>query len=180
MIFYGDSITEGWRGTDHCLPCGLRCEGVPEVFARHYDKWGGGGAGGAAVSAIGGDQTAHLLWRLANGEVPPAHKVGIMRSVQFAVCSLLRWRSWRSCAAASMLAALPTTRTTSCRLPLTASLLAGWVAIALHLALALALQPKVAVVLIGTNDLGAAAWESPDTRSAEEAVFREVPGVASR
>lgn len=43
--------------------------GVPEVFTRHFGKWRAG------AMAIGGDQTAHLLWRLRNGEAPQKNKV---------------------------------------------------------------------------------------------------------
>jgi hypothetical protein len=42
------------------------------------------------------------------------------------------------------------------------------------------LQPKVVVLLIGTNDLGAAAMEAGDIHKAEEAVMRAVPGVTLR
>ena len=73
MIFYGDSITESWLGTDLCGPC-QRCQGVPAVFARHYSKFN------ASVMAVGGDQVAHLMWRLQNGEAPLVNKVGAQRS----------------------------------------------------------------------------------------------------
>lgn len=107
LMFFGDSITETWAGTDLCSPC-ERCQGVPAVFAKHYAKYNAG------VMAVGGDQTAHLMWRLQHGEVPQKHK------------------------------------------------------------------PKVAVLLIGTNDLGAAAWEATDVHTAEEATMRAVPGVTLR
>ena len=74
MIFYGDSITETWMGTDLCGPCG-RCQGVDAVFARHYSKFN------ASVMAVGGDQVAHLMWRLQNGEAPVKHKVGAAGAV---------------------------------------------------------------------------------------------------
>ncbi|KAL4448233.1 hypothetical protein ABPG75_005452 [Micractinium tetrahymenae] len=107
LVFFGDSITESWSGTDLCKPV-PRAQGVDEVFRRHFAKWN------ASVMAVGGDQTAHLQWRIMNGEVPAKNK------------------------------------------------------------------PRVAVVLIGTNDLGAAAWEAPDVHSAEAAVMRAVPGVTLR
>ena len=57
-------------GGDHAQ-CPLHPHpGVPDVFARHYGKWRAG------AMAIGGDQTAHLLWRLRNGEAPLKNKVG--------------------------------------------------------------------------------------------------------
>lgn len=106
-MFFGDSITESWSGTDLCKPV-PRAHGVDAVFRRHFAKWN------ASVMAVGGDQTAHLLWRLLHGEAPRNNK------------------------------------------------------------------PRVAVVLIGTNDLGAAAWEARDVRSAEAAVMQAVPGVTLR
>lgn len=36
LLFYGDSITEEWRGTDTGRVCLGRCDGVPEVFHRHF------------------------------------------------------------------------------------------------------------------------------------------------
>ena len=56
-------------GTDLCGPCG-RCQGVDAVFARHYSKFN------ASVMAVGGDQVAHLMWRMQNGEAPVKNKVG--------------------------------------------------------------------------------------------------------
>jgi len=47
----------------------LNWAGVPDVFRRHYAKWRAG------AMAIGGDQTAHLLVRLRNGEAPQKNKV---------------------------------------------------------------------------------------------------------
>ncbi|KAI7835515.1 hypothetical protein COHA_010589 [Chlorella ohadii] len=110
LLFYGDSITEEWAGADHCYSCldQERCAGVPDVFRRHYAKWRAG------AMAIGGDQTAHLLWRLRNGEAPQKNK------------------------------------------------------------------PKVVVLLIGTNDLGAAAADASDLREAEQLLIQAVPGVTLR
>lgn len=78
------------------------------MFKRHYSKWRAG------VLAIGGDQTAHLLWRLRNGEVPVKR------------------------------------------------------------------QPKVVVMLIGTNDLGAAVGAAADVRQAVAAAMLAVPGIMLR
>lgn len=36
------------------------------------------------------------------------------------------------------------------------------------------------MLLIGTNDLGAAFWDAADVRTAEEAIMRAVPGVTLR
>lgn len=51
LIFDGDSITDFWQGNGH------------EVWAERY------GTLNAADFGISGDQTQHLLWRLANGQV---------------------------------------------------------------------------------------------------------------
>jgi lysophospholipase L1-like esterase len=51
VLFYGDSITEGWGGAG------------AEVFNQYYAPLG------TANYGIGGDQTQHLLWRISNGEV---------------------------------------------------------------------------------------------------------------
>ena len=55
LIFYGDSITESWRGTDGGLPAEggkpcERCRGAPEVFDAHFGKWN------ATPLAIGGER----------------------------------------------------------------------------------------------------------------------------
>lgn len=51
VLFYGDSITEGWGG-----------EGRP-TFDQYYLPLG------TANYGIGGDRTEHVLWRIQNGEV---------------------------------------------------------------------------------------------------------------
>lgn len=51
VLFYGDSITEGWGG-----------EGKP-TFDQYYAPLG------TANYGIGGDRTEHVLWRIQNGEV---------------------------------------------------------------------------------------------------------------
>jgi len=51
VLFYGDSITEGWGGAGQA------------TFNQYYAPLG------TANYGIGGDQTQHLLWRIANGEV---------------------------------------------------------------------------------------------------------------
>ncbi|KAK9789379.1 hypothetical protein WJX73_004878 [Symbiochloris irregularis] len=63
LVFYGDSITESWRGTN----TGQYWEpfaNTPEVFAKHY------GSRRTGVFAIAGDTADHLLWRLQHGEGP--------------------------------------------------------------------------------------------------------------
>ncbi|ODN05031.1 Platelet-activating factor acetylhydrolase IB subunit beta [Orchesella cincta] len=51
VLFYGDSITEGWGG-----------EGKP-TFDQYYAPLG------TANYGIGGDRTEHVWWRVQNGEV---------------------------------------------------------------------------------------------------------------
>lgn len=74
VLFLGDSITESWRGTDNCLPCNPRgrsaCDAVPAVFSRFW------GADSAAAQGIGGDQVAHLIWRMQRGALPKKNPVG--------------------------------------------------------------------------------------------------------
>lgn len=66
-VFYGDSITETWRGTDQGKHC-PRCKGVPEVFKKTF-----GANRASEVLAVGGDQAMHLLWRLQHGQVFTKH-----------------------------------------------------------------------------------------------------------
>lgn len=67
VVFFGDSITEGWRGTafNRASP---RAEGAEAVF----DGLFGSGAAGMRGLALGiaGDETRNLLWRIRNGELP--------------------------------------------------------------------------------------------------------------
>ena len=68
IIFYGDSITETLRGTDKCRPCESRrrsgCDGVPQLLKQNYGKYRPG------VMGMSMDESAHLLWRLMNGQIP--------------------------------------------------------------------------------------------------------------
>lgn len=48
LIFYGDSITETWTGTDMGREC-PRCAGVPEVLEKHFGMYEKG------IYAVGGD-----------------------------------------------------------------------------------------------------------------------------
>lgn len=80
-LFLGDSITEAFRGTSYGRDCTTqtadddvvsesgkkkkgRCFGVPMVFNEMFDP------ATTMASAISGDQTQHLLWRLQHGELP--------------------------------------------------------------------------------------------------------------
>ncbi|OAI54741.1 GDSL family lipase [Planctomycetaceae bacterium SCGC AG-212-F19] len=51
MVFFGDSITVGWRGAGK------------EVWAKNFDPLK------SANFGIGGDRTQHVLWRIAGGEL---------------------------------------------------------------------------------------------------------------
>jgi lysophospholipase L1-like esterase len=52
VVFFGDSITDGWRGD----------AGKP-VWKEHFEPLK------AANFGIGGDRTQHVLWRMENGEL---------------------------------------------------------------------------------------------------------------
>jgi lysophospholipase L1-like esterase len=54
VLMLGDSITEGWTK-------------APHVYERYYGKWE------PANFGIGGDQTQHVVWRIANGELDGLH-----------------------------------------------------------------------------------------------------------
>ena len=58
LVFYGDSITETWRGTDMGRPCS-RCAGVPDIFHKYF-----GAKYDTEVLAVGGTQLSRLpcLW----------------------------------------------------------------------------------------------------------------------
>ncbi|KAL4448234.1 hypothetical protein ABPG75_005453 [Micractinium tetrahymenae] len=111
LVFFGDSLTEAWRGTDHCRPCNTTyrtgCTRLPALFASLYGRYH------AAALGIAGDQAANLIWRLQHGQLPERH------------------------------------------------------------------QPKVAVLLIGINDLGAAAADKGG-QAAAWALAAAVHGVADR
>ena len=50
LIFYGDSITESWRGTD-MNNTGERSKGINRVYAAHFSKYR------SIVLAIAGETT---------------------------------------------------------------------------------------------------------------------------
>ena len=51
IVFYGDSITEQYRGTNMGTPV-ARAKGTPAVFARHFSQYF------TAILASGGEQAA--------------------------------------------------------------------------------------------------------------------------
>ena len=54
VLFLGDSITEGWTK-------------APHIWEHYYAKWQ------PANFGIGGDNTQHVIWRIANGELDGLH-----------------------------------------------------------------------------------------------------------
>eukprot|EP00884_Botryococcus_braunii_P013156 jgi/Botrbrau1/21841/Bobra.0190s0055.1 len=62
VVFYGASGIERFRGTNVGQPWDT-AEGVPEVFQDQMHGYR------AHALGISGDETAHLLWRLQNGEL---------------------------------------------------------------------------------------------------------------
>lgn len=69
VVFYGDSITEGWKGTSYGFPNGRKDKNL-EVYEKHFTTKGGAKYIGIPLG-ISGDRTTDLLWRLQNGELPP-------------------------------------------------------------------------------------------------------------
>jgi len=60
VVFYGDSITQGWNGNS--------------VWQKHYAPLH------AVKYGIGGDRTQHLVWRMENGEIDGLHpKVVVLK-----------------------------------------------------------------------------------------------------
>lgn len=73
LVFYGDSIFESLRGTDKCRSCvsistRSSCAGVPAVLTKYFGKYSPG------VMSMSMDQSANLMWRLQNGQIPKTNK----------------------------------------------------------------------------------------------------------
>lgn len=158
LLLYGDSLAEAWRGTDHCKPCDetirTTCKGAPEVLQAYFGRrWRVG------VAGIAGDQAANLIWRLQNGQLPTSSFQVRAHSCR---TPLLGW-------------VVPTLG--RCRKP--AKLLRLTLPGTLCHCCCRPLQPRVAILFIGTNDLGAAAW-GKSVRRAARALKSAVPGVAER
>lgn len=68
VVFVGDSITEGWRGTSFGRPVDSKQENV-HVFHDYFNTDMGGPMDGL-VLGIAGDKSSNLLWRIQNGELP--------------------------------------------------------------------------------------------------------------
>ena len=66
VVFYGDSITEGWLGTSYGFHNG-RKEGSLKIFKKYFDNEKRVGI----AMGISGDTSVNLLWRIQNGgELP--------------------------------------------------------------------------------------------------------------
>lgn len=68
VVFLGDSITEGWKGTSYGKPFDRTMENF-SVFQSLFVKQKGGTFEGLPLG-ISGDRSPNLLWRIQNGEVP--------------------------------------------------------------------------------------------------------------
>eukprot|EP00554_Chaetoceros_debilis_P010445 CAMPEP_0194110468 /NCGR_PEP_ID=MMETSP0150-20130528/9716_1 /TAXON_ID=122233 /ORGANISM="Chaetoceros debilis, Strain MM31A-1" /LENGTH=237 /DNA_ID=CAMNT_0038799663 /DNA_START=448 /DNA_END=1161 /DNA_ORIENTATION=- len=72
VVFFGDSITEGWRGTSFGQAVKKKQENT-QVFEGLFDMDSGGDYDGLALG-IAGDKSPNLLWRLQHGEMPKSLK----------------------------------------------------------------------------------------------------------
>jgi len=68
VVFLGDSIMEGWKGTSFGNTLESKKEN-PEVFKSMFDPLNYLTLDGL-VLAIAGDKSPNLLWRMKNGEIP--------------------------------------------------------------------------------------------------------------
>ena len=72
LIFYGDSITEGWEGTSLGRPV-PRYDGMGNLFDVTFGDgsvWGKRALRSPLLLGIGGSKTYDLIWRIENGEFP--------------------------------------------------------------------------------------------------------------
>lgn len=75
VVFLGDSITEGWRGTSFGQAVEKKKDNS-KVFDNYFDMDKGGEFDGL-VLGIAGDKCQNLLWRLQNGEMPKKLKAKV-------------------------------------------------------------------------------------------------------
>ncbi|KAL3809742.1 hypothetical protein ACHAXA_009244 [Cyclostephanos tholiformis] len=78
LIFYGDSITEGWEGTSlgHRTP---RYDEIGNLFNVTFgdgSTWGKRALRSPLLLGIGGSRTYDLIWRIENGEFPRSRLLG--------------------------------------------------------------------------------------------------------
>lgn len=71
IIFYGDSITEAWRGTSAGQQDERYAANAKAFEATFNEKKGKKIK--ATAFGLAGDQTQHLLWRLHHGELTEEH-----------------------------------------------------------------------------------------------------------
>ncbi|KAL7533636.1 hypothetical protein ACHAXR_006731 [Thalassiosira sp. AJA248-18] len=86
LIFYGDSITEGWGGTSFGMVPGPHRMWKPEehkeirqLFANTFgdlSTWGKRALKPPLVLGISGSRTYDFLWRINNGEFPTSQLLG--------------------------------------------------------------------------------------------------------
>ena len=80
LVFYGDSITEGWNGTSFGNtpgPTRMWEPGEPEnirnIFSNHFGEksaWGKRALLPPLILGISGSRTYDFIWRIENGEFP--------------------------------------------------------------------------------------------------------------
>lgn len=70
VVFIGDSITEGWKGTSYGFEVGRKRDNIAEYESLF--TLDGGGKYEGLVLGISGDTSANLLWRMNHGELPNA------------------------------------------------------------------------------------------------------------
>lgn len=80
LIFYGDSITEGWNGTSfgnvpgpHRMWTAGEDESIRDVFADTFgdrSDWGERALKPPLILGISGSRTYDFIWRVENGEFP--------------------------------------------------------------------------------------------------------------
>ncbi|KAL3782205.1 hypothetical protein HJC23_001025 [Cyclotella cryptica] len=85
LVFYGDSITEGWNGTSFGnTPGPTRMWGAGEsskirqVFEKHFGEssaWGKRALLPPLILGISGSRTYDFIWRLENGEFPTSRLI---------------------------------------------------------------------------------------------------------
>ena len=75
VVFLGDSIMEGWRGTSFGQMVEKKKE-HSKVFDDYFDMDKGGEFDGL-VLGIAGDKCQNLLWRIQNGEMPKKLKAKV-------------------------------------------------------------------------------------------------------
>jgi len=75
VVFLGDSIMEGWRGTSFGQIVEKKKE-HSKVFDDYFDMDKGGEFDGL-VLGIAGDKCQNLLWRIQNGEMPKKLKAKV-------------------------------------------------------------------------------------------------------